>query len=246
MKKNKYMILVTVAVLMLSSCGTYTGTGAYVGASFGSIIGSNIGGISGGWRGSHTGSLIGMAGGAVIGAAIGAAADEAQQKRYEQRTGRDRNTSVNMPANQPDYQPDYVSNGGVDDRLYGFGEDFVIPDASEDLKIRNARLIDASHDGILMRGEEARVVFEVYNQSDKPVYNVQPSVTELTRNKHILISENVFVERIMPKEGIRYTAMIKADNRLKDGEVVIKIGVFQANKEIESQTQEFRLATRKR
>lgn len=242
MKKNQFLFLMASAALLLSSCGTYTGTGAYVGATFGSMIGSNIGGISGGWRGSHTGSLIGMAGGAIVGAAIGAAADNAEQKRYEQWTGRDRDMPADMPANQPDY----ANNGEVDDRIYGFGEGFVIPDASQDLKIRNPRLTDANNDGILTRGEEARVVFEVYNRSDKPVYNVQPSVTELTGNKHILISENITVERILPKEGIRYTAMLKADNRLKDGEAVVRIGVFQANKEITSQSQEFRLTTRKR
>ena len=64
-------------MLMLSSCGTYAGSGAATGGYFGSIVGYAIGGITGGWRGHDIGSLVGLAGGAVVGAAIGAAADNA-------------------------------------------------------------------------------------------------------------------------------------------------------------------------
>ena len=79
----KKTLLVSVsALLLLSSCGTYTGMGAYTGGTFGSIIGSAIGGISGGRHGSDVGTLIGMAGGAMVGAAVGAAADKAQQRDY--------------------------------------------------------------------------------------------------------------------------------------------------------------------
>ena len=76
---KKTLVVSVCGLLLLSSCGTYTGQGAYVGGSFGSIIGSAIGGIAGGWRGSDVGSLIGMAGGAAVGAAIGSAADKAEQ-----------------------------------------------------------------------------------------------------------------------------------------------------------------------
>ena len=81
---KKTLVVSLGAMLLLSSCGTYTGTGAYVGGSFGSIIGSAVGGIAGGWRGSDIGTLIGMAGGAAVGAAVGAAADKAEQQRYEE------------------------------------------------------------------------------------------------------------------------------------------------------------------
>ena len=76
------------AGLLLSSCGTYTGQGAYAGGMMGSVVGSAIGGLSGGWRGSHTGSLIGMAGGAIVGAAIESAADR-QRRDYDDRLRRD-------------------------------------------------------------------------------------------------------------------------------------------------------------
>ena len=54
------------------------------------------------------------------------------------------------------------------------------------------------------------------------------------------------MECIYPGKGIRYTAVIKADNHLKDGEAVIRIGVFQRNKEVTSQTREFFIKTSKR
>ena len=81
--------------LVMGSCDTYTGSGAYAGGSIGSILGSAIGGLSGGPRGSDMGTIIGMAGGAVVGAVIGSQADQAQaereaayqQDRVERRSG---------------------------------------------------------------------------------------------------------------------------------------------------------------
>lgn len=84
MVMKKGLAVTVSAVLMLSSCGTYTGQGAFVGGEFGSILGSAIGGISGGPRGSDVGTIVGMAGGAILGAAVGAAADQAEQAKYEQ------------------------------------------------------------------------------------------------------------------------------------------------------------------
>ena len=90
------------------------------------------------------------------------------------------------------------------------------------------------------------MVFEVFNNSQNPVYNVQPTVVEATGNKHIRVSENITVESIMPGKGIRYTALIKADDRLKDGDAVIRISVMHRGKEITSQTKEFPIQTSKR
>lgn len=83
MRMKKYMMFLAVSVVMLSSCGTYTGQGAYAGATMGSLLGSAIGGISGGWHGSNVGQIVGMAGGAAVGAAIGSAADKKEAERYE-------------------------------------------------------------------------------------------------------------------------------------------------------------------
>ena len=260
MHMKKLLVISVSTLLMLSSCGTYAGSGAATGGYFGSIVGSAIGGITGGWRGSDIGSLVGLAGGAVVGAAIGAAADNAEQQKYEdykmQRQERiqDRQRK-DAPQTEYDNSGFDSSNSG-DDRLFGFDENFSFteevnaPSTLElrftPVAIRNARLIDASRDGILVRGEEARMVFEVFNNSDRPAYRVLPTVAEVTGNKHIHVSENVMVESIMPGKAIRYTATIKADNKLRDGNAVIRVGVMQGNKDIPSQTREFTIKTSRR
>ena len=146
------------------------------------------------------------------------------------------------------------SNSG-DDRLFGFDENFgsapgkapaPVAVAGQAIEIRNPHFVDASRDGVLVRGEEARMVFEVFNKSDKPIYRVLPTVVEVTGNKHIHVSQNVMVESIMPGKGIRYTATIKADDRLRDGDAVIRIGVMQGNKDVPSQSREFAIKTSKR
>jgi uncharacterized protein YcfJ len=249
---KKILLVSMSAVLLFTSCGTYTGAGAVTGGSFGSIIGSAIGGIAGGRHGSNVGTLIGMAGGAAVGAAVGAAADNAQQRQYEDyQYNRSQRRTSSSSQRRYDYQDSYDSNGGGDDRLYGFDEHFTpsnkstVQSAGADLEIRNPHLVDASRDGVLCRGEQARMVFEVFNNSSVPIYRVQPTVAEITGNRHIIVSQNVMVECIMPGKGIRYTAAIKADNRLKDGEAVFRIGVTQGNQEVSSQTREFPIITSK-
>ena len=50
----------------------------------------------------------------------------------------------------------------------------------------------------------------------------------------------------MPGRGIRYSAIIRTDDRLRDGEAVIRVSVFQDNRELRSQAREFRIITSKR
>ncbi len=226
---KKLFVLSLGAMLLLISCGTYTETGATTGAWFGSIIGSAIGGISGGPRGSDIGTLIGMAGGAAVGAAVGQAADEAHQKKMEEYHQR-------RMDRQAQRQPEF----GAPDNA---GYDAYRPDG---LEIRHPMLLDTNRDQVLSRGEEARVVFEVFNTTDQTLYRIRPNVTEVTGNRHIEVSDNVMIESIAPGKGIRYTALVRADNALRDGEAVFRIGVFQGHKEIVSQTREFRIQTSKR
>jgi hypothetical protein len=245
---KKVLVLSLGVLLMMSSCGSYEAAGAFTGAHFGSIVGSAVGGISGGWRGHHVGSLIGMASGAAVGAAIGAAADRAEQERYERRyEGRyEENRGVNARQSIPD-ESGFDPSGRGDDRISFDGmKGNMLPKGPVNLEISNVRLVDASRDGMLTRGESAHIVFEVSNNSSEPVYGVQPSVLEVTRNKHIHISENVLVECIPAKQAIRYTAQIKADNGLRNGEAVIRVAVFQAGREVTSQTHDYRIATAKR
>lgn len=263
---KKVILLMLCSSLVMSSCDTYTGSGAYAGGSIGSILGSAIGGLSGGPRGSDMGTIIGMAGGAVVGAVIGSQADQAQadreaayqQDRVERRSGSDySNTPV---TDNPEI---FDSNNGGDDRLYDFkGKDYTgdysaqqpttsMPTAtveelgarfsySPTLEIVNARFVDDNEDNCLNRNETCKVIFEIVNRGHEPVYDVVPTVVETTGNKHIFISPSIHVEKISPGSGVRYTAMVKADRKLKDGMAQFCVSVIHEGKSI-SKVNEFNI-----
>lgn len=267
---KKVILLMLCSSLVMSSCDTYTGSGAYAGGSIGSILGSAIGGLSGGPRGSDMGTIIGMAGGAVVGAVIGSQADQTkadreaayQQDRAERRSGSDySNTPV---TDNPEI---FDSNNGGDDRLYDFkGKDYTgdysaqqpttsMPTAtveelgarfsySPTLEIVNARFVDDNEDNCLNRNETCKVIFEILNRGYKPVYDVVPTVVETTGNKHIFISPSIHVEKISPGSGVRYTAMVKADRKLKDGMARFCVSVIHEGKSI-SKVNEFNIPTKR-
>lgn len=267
---KKVILLMLCSSLVMSSCDTYTGSGAYAGGSIGSILGSAIGGLSGGPRGSDMGTIIGMAGGAVVGAVIGSQADKAQadreaayqQDRVERRSGSDySNTPV---TDNPEI---FDSNNGGDDRLYDFkGKDYTgdysaqkpttsMPTAtveelgarffySPTLEIVNARFVDDNEDNCLNRNETCKVIFEIVNRGHAPVYDVVPTVVETTGNKHIFISPSIHVEKISPGSGVRYTAMVKADRKLKDGMARFCVSVIHEGKSI-SKVNEFNIPTKR-
>ena len=267
---KKVILLMLCSSLVMSSCDTYTGSGAYAGGSIGSILGSAIGGLSGGPRGSDMGTIIGMAGGAVVGAVIGSQADQAQadreaayqQDRVERRSGSDySNTPV---TDNPEI---FDSNNGGDDRLYDFkGKDYTgdysaqqpttsMPSAtveelgarfsySPTLEIVNARFVDDNEDNCLNRNETCKVIFEIVNRGHEPVYDVVPTVVETTGNKHVFISPSIHVEKISPGSGVRYTAMVKADRKLKDGMARFCVSVIHEGKSI-SKVNEFNIPTKR-
>lgn len=274
-------ILSLSALLLLSSCGTYTGTGAYAGASFGTILGSAIGGISGGPRGSDIGTIIGMAGGAVIGGAIGAQADNAQQQersRYDRRPVHDRANNGASTYNDDSY--DYGRQGSQDsgfdpsnsgdDTLYDFNDsDYtgtysatqpekvvssvrydgikaVKPHDNNLIEIRNARFVDDNQDGRLNAGELCKVIFEVHNTSQNMLTDVQPVVVETSGNRQVAVSPGIHVERMAPGQGIRYTAMVKASRKLKDGNSCFRVYAAQGNGRVVSNVSEFNVPTSRR
>lgn len=286
---GKSFIIGMSALLLLGSCDTYTGTGAYMGSTLGSIFGSAIGGIAGGPLGSDVGTIVGMVGGAVAGAAIGQATDQKQQaqreadiadmrarraERQARRQGAYGNDNTYGHGNNYGYDnqgSDYSGSGfdannGGDDRIYDFkGSDYSgnysakQPDVNmpmqssvdnlaenlkytPDIEIKNARFVDDNQDGKIERGELSKVIFEVYNRGNHTLYDVVPTVVEATGNRHIMISPNMHVESIQPGKGIRYTALVKADNRLKDGNAQFCVSVVQGNKKI-SKVCEFDIPT---
>lgn len=267
---KKVILLMLCSSLVMSSCDTYTGSGAYAGGSIGSILGSAIGGLSGGPRGSDMGTIIGMAGGAVVGAIIGSQADQAQADReaaYKQDKVERRYVSDYGNAPVTDNPEIFDSNNGGDDRLYDFkGKDYTgdysaqqpttsMPTAtveelgarfsySPTLEIVNARFVDDNEDNCLNRNETCKVIFEIVNRGHEPVYDVVPTVVETTGNKHIFISPSIHVEKVSPGSGVRYTAMVKADRKLKDGMARFCVSVIHEGKSI-SKVNEFNIPTKR-
>lgn len=248
---KKMMVWAVGATLLLSSCSSYTGAGVYTGAQFGSILGSAIGGISGGPRGSDIGTIVGMAGGAVIGGAIGNAADQKARGKmdndYPSNSGYDSNSgfdSTNSGDDRIDFDGSDATTGNYEYKQPSSPADNVYTHSAPTVEIRNARFIDADGDDTISRGEMCKVVFEVYNNGLQPIYNVVPTVAEMTGNRHIYISQPICVEKIGAYKGVRYTAMVKADNRLKYGTIKLCCSVLQ-NGETISKVTEFNVETRK-
>ena len=263
---KKVILLMLCSSLVMGSCDTYTGSGAYAGGSIGSILGSAIGGLSSGPRGSDLGTIIGMAGGAVVGAVIGSQADQAQADREAayQQDRVERRSDYPSVTDNPEI---FDSNNGGDDRLYDFkGKDYTgdysaqqpttsMPTATVEelgarfsyspiLEIVNARFVDDNEDNCLNRNETCKVIFEIVNRGYEPVYDVVPTVVETTGNKHIFISPSIHVEKISPGSGVRYTAMVKADRKLKDGMARFCVSVIHEGKSI-SKINEFNIPTKR-
>lgn len=298
------MIYVCCAALMLSSCGTYTGQGAYTGATLGTILGSAIGGISDGPRGSDWGTLVGMIGGAVVGGAIGNAADQQKQRdmeeyqkdRAERMQRRQQQRQNQYPQGQYQNQQDadgvygngnmqrqnhkidvktvqpndtvnpsgFDPNNSADDRIYDFGSSDYTGDYSAQqpevnyptstasgnltyspsLEVRNARFVDDNQDGKLNAGEVSKIIFEVRNTGNNVATDVVPTVVEMTGNSHIYVSPSIHIEQIGPGRGIRYTAMVKADSRLRRGTAKFCVSVLQGDRTI-SKITEFNIPTSK-
>ena len=301
---RKSFVIGMSALLLLGSCDTYTGSGAYMGSTLGSIFGSAIGGITGGPHGSDVGTVVGMVGGAVAGAAIGQAADQRQQTQreadmadmraeraerraaiaraqqsgtYNYSNGNYGNSNYDNSNYGSNYSNDNTSNSGStdsgfdannsgDDRIYNFkGSDYTgnysaskpqesmpmessVENLASNLKytpnieIKNARFVDDNKDGKIERGEMSKIIFEIYNRGNQTLYDIVPTVVESTGNRHIIISPNMHVESIQPGKGIRYTALVKADNRLKDGSAKFCLSVVQGEKKI-SKVCEFDIPT---
>ena len=282
MKKGLILLMLS-SVIFYSSCGTYTGSGAYAGSSLGAVLGSAIGGIASGPRGSDIGTIAGMAGGAVVGGAIGNAKDKQMQRDMEEyqhdkveraaararRNRMERSETMTEIVPENPYDSGFDASNSGDDRLYDFNSNDYIGDYSAQkpdinlpmhsnvesmaeglrytpfIEIRNARFVDDNQDGQIERNELCKIIFEVINKGEKPLYDVQPTVIETTGNKHLIVSPNMHIESIMPGKGIRYTAMIKADRRLKSGMAKFSVSVIQDSQAI-SKVIEFNIPTHKK
>ncbi len=218
--------VLTASLLILSGCGTsQTASGdpgaIFAGAAIGGNVGGAIGGLigdnNGGWRGGYGGSAIGTIIGTIAGAAIGNAVSAPKQEAYGYRIER---TEPYKPQN----------------------ETYPTPSVFDNLRIRNIRFIDDSRDHVISSGEKSKVIFEIMNEGEQTIYNVVPMVTETTGMKRIYISPPVMVEQIAPHNGVKYTATISAGERIKTGNVTIRVAVADGNGQ-QYDWQEFSLPT---
>ncbi len=212
-------------MLLLSSCGTgrvsSRNPGAvYAGASIGGNLGGAVGGLIGdnnhGRRGAYRGSVIGSIVGTVAGAAIASAATATEKEESAYRVERSYPAYETMRSASP----------------------------LENLEITNIRFIDENRDHIISPGEESKVIFEIMNEGDEIIYNILPVVRETTGSKYIYISSSVLIEQIAPHEGIKYTATIDADEKLKSGSITLLVAVADEYGQ-EYDQQEFSLPTQR-
>lgn len=194
-------------------------SGAAIGGNVGGAIGGLIGESNRGWRGGYRGSAIGTIVGTIAGAAIANAATAPKQpEEYSYRIER----------TQP-YNPRIKEE---------------CSSAINNLKIHNIRFIDDDRNHVISSGENGKVIFEIMNEGNRTAYNVVPVVTETTGMKRIYISPSVMIEQIAPRNGVKYTASISAGERIKTGEVIIRLAVADADGQ-EYDWQEFSLPTQR-
>lgn len=226
---KKFFVGILTLAIVCSSCSTgrmASGdpgaifAGAAIGGNVGSAIGGLIGDSNGGWRGGYRGSAIGTIIGTIAGAAIGNAVTAPKQpEEYSYRIER---TQPYPTQSEPQQAPS----------------------ATDYLKIRNIRFIDADRNHVISSGENSKVIFEIINEGNQTAYNVVPVVTETTGMKRIYISPSVMIEQIAPHNGVKYTANINAGERIKTGEIIIRIAVADEYGQ-EYDRQEFSLQTQR-
>ncbi len=250
-------------IYMGSSLGSIFGSA--IGGIAGGPRGSDVGTLVGMVGGAVAGAAIGQAADQKQQAQHDADIADMRARRAE-RQARSQSSYTYDSGSTSDANSGFDANNGGDDRIYDFkGSDYSgnysakQPDVTmpmesgveslasdlkytPDIEIRNARFVDDNQDGKIKRGEMSKVIFEVYNRGSHTLYDVVPTVVETSGNRHIAISPNMHVESIQPGKGIRYTALVKADNRLKDGEAHFCVSVVQGDKKI-SKVCEFNIPT---
>ena len=236
--------------------GAYAG--ATLGSILGSAIGGITGGAGGSDLGQIVGTGVGAAIGAAIGEQADKKAEERSEKRRERIEQRRRemeredygyNNEEPAYGQYPPSDSGFDENNGGDDRIFDFkGPDYTgnysaqQPSAGESaqqeptratgtlpIEIRNARFVDDNQNRQINRDELCKVIFELWNNSSQTLHDVQPIVTEETGNKHLDISPTIHVEQLEPGKAIRYTALVRADKKLKPGNAVIRVAAVRGN-----------------
>lgn len=104
------------------------------------------------------------------------------------------------------------------------------------VELRNVTVTDQNGDGMLGRKEVCRVSFEIMNKGQHTIYNITPEIVETDNNSHIFISQGITVESIGAGNGVRYTASVAADNKIKDGTIELKLSAKNNGMALAEQT----------
>lgn len=221
---KKAFVVSLAALFLCSGCTDRQLMGTYLGGTMGGMLGSSIGGLMGGPRGSDAGTLIGMLAGGALGNAVTAPRSE-------------------EGASDGDYhrvEADEVYRHERDVDEYNRRTPSVARRVGH-LEIANLRLLDANRDGRIERGERCKLVFTLYNRGNRPLYDLTPLIT--CDNRRIRFSPPATIADLRPGRGVRYTSVVYADRRLKNGEATFSIRILQGNRETQLCT--FSLPTRR-
>lgn len=210
------------AVLMFCyACSSSRMKGNPAAVMVGSRIGGMIGGIVGDPHGrNYGGRMMGSIIGTVTGATLGNILTTP------------RNADDEIVDDYEEESPVGVDKAGPTSKSYSH------------LSIRKIRFIDSNRNHVIESGENCQLIFLVMNKGNHPVYNVTPIVEELSGIKHLFISPTVSVEKIMPGEGIKYTANIKAGYKLRTSEALFRIYALDGDGAT-SRVREFTIPTQK-
>ena len=243
--------------------------GAILGSAIGGINdgprGSDVGTIIGMAGGAVVGAIIGNSADQRAHDEMLEHREAVKQRRMEQQ--QNEMPESNYSSNDTDnYTSGFDATNSGDDRIYDFSssdytgnysaqtpkeqmpQNSSVEDMAQSftytpsIEIRNARFVDDNEDGKIQRDEICKIIFEVINRGNQPLTDVVPTVIEANGNRHIFISPSMHIESIAPGKGIRYTAVIKADNRLKEGNARFCVSVIQGGKAI-SKVSEFNIPT---
>ena len=252
--------------------GAHFGTilGSAIGGISSGPRGSDVGAIIGMAGGAMVGAAIGSAADNANRREVHEHYEQVQRNKQQRDNSRYNDSRYNdnryndSRYNDGDY---YDPSGSGDDRLYDFSSSDYTGDYSASsarvmspgsssieeissgytvntqIEVRNPRFVDDNRDGYINSNEVSKVIFEVYNNSDHTLYDLQPIVVESSGVKNLYISPSVHVEQLAPGKGIRYTAMVKT-GRMKNGNATFCLSVLQGNR-VMSNVTEFTVLTTK-
>ena len=194
------------ATILLASCASSGASTTQVfaamsGLNAGATLGGAIGGLtSRSHRGYHMGTTIG----ALSGAAIGAVATMPRKKRVE--------TTETVES----YEAPKRKRGS-------FAPTATLSGMRRDVRVTNVTFRDSSGDGVLQPGEAAIVSYDIINVTPRAISLLVPRMELSAQTKRIHISPMQNIVDVPSGEGVRYSATLTADSRLKSGEAQLTL-----------------------